>query len=208
MKKIVPFKKNITLDTNIAQIESISLEHTLEKVEENVVSGNFVISGTYKMNQTSINIDNFEYKLPVNISIDKKYKTEDIIIDIHDFYYEIINDKILQINIEVLIDNLEEKEVEEEIVLENNLENVEMKQNKIERREQVEENKNEEVNSIFNTIDDNDNYVVYKIHIVTENDTIESIIEEYNTTRENIEQYNDLSNVQIGDKIIIANDDK
>lgn len=208
MKKIVPFKKNITLDTNIAQIESISLEHTLEKVEENVVSGNFVISGTYKMNQTSINIDNFEYKLPVNISIDKKYKTEDIIIDIHDFYYEIINDKILQINIEVLIDNLEEKEVEEEIVLENNLENVEMKQNKTERRENVEENKNEEVNSIFNTIDDNDNYVVYKIHIVTENDTIESIIEEYNTTRENIEQYNDLSNVQIGDKIIIANDDK
>ena len=34
MKKIIPFKKEITLETNIAGINSISLEHTLEKKEE------------------------------------------------------------------------------------------------------------------------------------------------------------------------------
>ena len=87
MKKIVPFKKDITLDTNVAEINSISLEHTLEKQENNIVSGSFIVSGTYKMNQTSVNVDSFEYKLPVNITIDKKYNIDDVVVDINDFYY-------------------------------------------------------------------------------------------------------------------------
>lgn len=262
MKKIVPFKKDITLDTNIAGINSISLEHTLEKTEENVISGNFIISGTYKMTPSSINLDNFEYKLPVNITIDKKYNIDDVTVDINDFYYEVINDRILSINIEVVIDNLEEKSepledknLDEKEVLEMNIkdreslelakENIkttkeigeetkedikESKENvqKEDTREDVsekeasskEENKeiesvpaetndaevrdNEEVKSIFSGINDNDNYVVYKIHVVTENDTIENIIEEYQTDRESLEMYNDLANVKIGDKLIIA----
>ena len=60
------------------------------------------------------------------------------------------------------------------------------------------------IKSIFSGINDNDNYVVYKIHVVTENDTIEKIIEEYETNREALEAYNDLENVKIGDKLIIA----
>ena len=114
MKKIVPFKKDIEFDSNIAEISSISLEHTLKLKEENLVSGEFIISGTYKMTEASLSVDSFEYKLPFDISIDKKYDTKNIDVDINDFYYEVINNKILSISIEVVLDSLEEKLEKEE----------------------------------------------------------------------------------------------
>ena len=237
MKKIVPFKKDIPLNTTIAGINSISLEHNLEKTDDTVISGEFIISGTYKMTPSSINVDNFEYKLPVNITIDKKYVTNNIVIDINDFYYEVINDKILSINIEVVIDNLEERtepkvlksektvkenleeEINEDIDLAKNIdkeinvirgeENQNVaneplsKQNNMETLSKEDGDK-DEGKSIFDNLEDNDNYVVYKIHVVTENDTIESIIEEYQTNREVLDLYNDLADLKIGDKIIIA----
>ena len=39
MKKIIPFKKDIIFKTNLAEITSISLEHTL-KISEKIVNGN------------------------------------------------------------------------------------------------------------------------------------------------------------------------
>ena len=110
MKKIVPFKKDISFDNNIAEISSISLEHTLKLQEENIVSGEFIISGTYKMTEASLNVDPFEYKLPFDISVDKKYDTKNIDVDINDFYYEVTNNEILSVSIEVVLDGLEEKE--------------------------------------------------------------------------------------------------
>ena len=111
MKKIIPFKKDITFDSNINEIISISLEHNLSLKEENIIKGSFIISGTYKMTESSINVDSFNYDLPFEISIDKKYDTQNLILDINDFYYEVIDSKILAVNIEVLLDNLKEKEL-------------------------------------------------------------------------------------------------
>lgn len=197
MKKIIPFSKDIEFDTNVAEINSISLEHTLKLKEENLVSGEFIVSGTYKMTDTSLNTDNFEYKIPFDISIDKKYDTKDVDIDINDFYYEVINNKILSINIEVSIDGLKEKEekevVEEPEVLEETLEN-----DNLERKESEESAK-----SIFEDLDENERYSVYKVHVVTENDTIENILQKYEITKEELEAYNDLKDMQIGDKLII-----
>lgn len=217
MKKIVPFKKDIEFDSNIAEISSISLEHTLKLKEENLVSGEFIISGTYKMTEASVNVDSFEYKLPFDISIDKKYDTKNIDVDINDFYYEVINNELLSISIEVVLDGLEEKPEEEE--------EIRMTEEKIETlgdREEVEkeedtktvstvEENSEEVNreedntvkSIFEGLDKNERYAVYKVHIVTENDTTESIVSEYGVTRDDLEAYNDLSDLKIGDKLII-----
>ena len=217
MKKIVPFKKDIEFDSNIAEISSISLEHTLKLKEENLVSGEFIISGTYKMTEASVNVDSFEYKLPFDISIDKKYDTKNIDVDINDFYYEVINNEILSISIEVVLDGLEEKpEEEEEIRM------TEEKIETLEDREEVEkeqdtktvstvEENSEDVNreedntvkSIFEGLDENERYAVYKVHIVTENDTTESIVSEYGITRDDLEAYNDLSDLKIGDKLII-----
>lgn len=218
MKKIVPFKKDISFDNNIAEISSISLEHTLKLQEENIVSGEFIISGTYKMTEASLNVDSFEYKLPFDISVDKKYDTKNIDVDINDFYYEVTNNEILSVSIEVVLDGLEEKprEEKEENTLTDEIETLE-ETREVENQTQtvnaenneIEVNEETNVKSIFEDLDENEKYAVYKVHIVTENDTIESISSEYNVNREDLEAYNDLSELKIGDKLIIpSHEDK
>lgn len=187
MKKIVPFSKDILFDSNIAQVNSISLDHSLKLKENNLVSLEFVVSGSYKMTSASLTVDNFEYKLPFDISIDGKYNTDNIVIDINDFYYEVKDDKILSIDIEVSIDGLienerskEVKEENEKVILEDNLSK-----------------------SVFSNLDDGERYVTYKVHVVLENDTALSIAERYGVTRETLAEYNDLDNLTVFDKVII-----
>lgn len=69
------------------------------------------------------------------------------------------------------------------------------------------ENNNENID-IFNGINSDDGYVTYRVYRVIEGDTIDKIIEKYNTTKEELEKYNDLRDIKIGDKLIIPSNDK
>lgn len=192
MKKIVPFKKDIIFNTDISEIVSISLEHTLQS-ENNLVTGNFVVSGDYRISETSVNTEDFSYDLPFSINVDDKYILDNAIIDIDDFYYEITNNNVLNVNIDVLIDRLEEKELERPVIEE-----------RIEQLEVIEEPRCiEEETNIFDNIDSTDTYKSYTVYIVREGDTIESIMTKYNIEKELIIEYNDISELSIGDKIII-----
>ena len=212
MKKLIPFQKDLSFDTKLHEITSISLEHTLKLKEEYQISGEFIISGTYKLTEASINVDPFEYKLPFNISIDSKYNTKNIEVDINDFYYELINNEILSINIEVIIDGLEEKE--EIIMREHSVSKIEEDTREIEEVTNLTEEVSNESEtsdttstSIFDNLDENERYSVYKVHIVTENDTIDSILQKYQITKEQLEAYNDLNDIQIGSKLIIQSNE-
>ena len=112
MKKIIPLKKQLSFKTNVNEITSISLENSLHK-SNNEIEGELIINGTYKITDTSTKVDEFEFKIPTNIKIDEKYNCENITIDIEDFFYEIINNDILNVNIEVSIDNLTERKIME-----------------------------------------------------------------------------------------------
>ena len=219
MKKIIPFRKELSFDSKIYEISSISLEHTLKLKEDNQISGEFIISGTYKLTEASINVDPFEYILPFSISIDKKYDTKNIDVDINDFYYELSSNQILSVNIEVVIDGLEEKEetfvTKEKTVIPNEIEDdreeleteekIETKENiePVAKTEQIEEPRDESTKSIFENLDENERYSVYKVHVVTENDTVESILQNYQITKDRLEAYNDLNDLQVGSKLII-----
>ena len=217
MKKLIPFQKELSFDNKIHEISSISLEHTLKLNEGNQISGEFIVSGTYKLTEASINVDPFEYILPFSISIDKKYETKNINVDINDFYYELVNNQILSINIEVVIDNLEEKEeifvTKEKNVIPNEPEDIREETPNEENQEETEtvsktENENTETTkSIFENLDENERYAVYKVHVVTENDTVESILQKYQITKEELEAYNDLNDVQMGSKLIIKDNE-
>ena len=62
----------------------------------------------------------------------------------------------------------------------------------------------EKNNSLFfNFEDDDDQYGTFIVYIVRQNETINSIIEKYHTTLEEIEQYNDIKDIQNGTKLII-----
>lgn len=231
MKKIIPFKKEMLFNNNVHEITSISLEHDLKEKENNLVSGNFYISGEYKVSDTSTNTETFNFTLPCDINLDNKYILKNLKIDIDDFYYEVINSNILKINIDVLLDNLEEKEeikeeiveekrVEEETVeeieeekikltpvqeLKNDLERESDDKMEIEEKERcIEDEDISSVNSIFgNFSEQKESYKTYKVYIVREGDSIDTILQKYSVSREILEKYNNLNEINLGDKIII-----
>ncbi len=211
MEKIVPFKRDISFETKIAEIRSISLEHTYE-IQNNLISGTFIISGNYKLTDTSTNVDPFKFEIPFDISIDSRYELNKATVDINDFFYELINNEVLSVSITLIIDNLEEKEEREMEENQEEKQGVEeikpVSYENAEKDDETEEVKTvsispETVKSIFDNMDENEGYVVYKVHIVTENDTIESIMEKYDVTKEALEAYNDLNDLKIGDKLIV-----
>ncbi|MDD2518822.1 MAG: LysM peptidoglycan-binding domain-containing protein [Bacilli bacterium] len=232
MNKIIPFKKEIIFKTNLSEITSISLEHTLQVDKDNMVTGEFIISGDYKMVDTSVNVESFSFNIPFEVSIDERYIIDNVVVDIYDFYYEIINNNILSINIEVLIDQLEEKPLIEEPLIEetiteepkiNQIYDVEepvleveepyveaLREEKRETKEREEEtsmvsNRNEEItNSLFDNFDSSsETYTTYKIYIVREGDTLELLIQNYGISKEELGLYNNINEISVGDKLII-----
>ena len=108
MKKIIPFSKDLMFKTKINEITSIAIDNTL-KLDNNLVSGEFLINGTYKMIENGELEENFNYNIPVDITIDNKYDTSNCSISIDDFTYEIINEDNLRVNISVMLDDLDIK---------------------------------------------------------------------------------------------------
>lgn len=219
--------------TNLAEITSISLEHSLKKEDEHVIAGSFSLNGEYKITDTSTNTEVFSYDLPFDIHMDDHYILDHCTVDIDDFYYEIVNENALSVNIDVCVDKIEEKplienrEIEFEQVLmptepesiQEEISEVEETNQELERKEvrsvkeevkveevKVEEEKIEvsEGTTLFSSMDESsETYMTYRVYIVREGDSIENILSRYGTTREDLAAYNDLSEVKLGDKLII-----
>lgn len=276
MKKLVPFTKEIEFKTMISKVTSISLEHTLRVEKDNLISGYFILEGTYKMTQASQIDEEFSYKIPVDIELDEKYDTSNITLDIDDFTYEVIDEERMKLNITLCIDNIEEKEVvlpvedviedfdaleledknsgnreskndgvlddlfldtskkvplefdsKKEIVEEqseqnntdnttiNNDENIETSNELIyeDNTSNNDTNKpqmvNNNVSSIFSSFKDNiETYKTYSVYIMKEEDTIDVVLQKYGVTREELEEYNDMSDIKTGSKIIVPSSSK
>ena len=227
MKKIVSFKKELLFKTKVSEITSISLEHKILKKDDDLVSGEFLINGEYKMTEGSINREKYEFILPFDIALNSNYDIESVNVDIDNFYYEVINNESLRVNIELLIEALEKELVREEleeiipvdekvtfeeeltdernIVMENmKLDNIQEQINDIEQ----EDNTNIEINNtnintnIFN-VDSGETYSTYYVYVVKEEDTIDKILDKYSITKEELELYNDITNIKPFDKIVI-----
>ena len=105
-----------------------------------------------------------------------------------------------------------EFEKEKEIEIENKDELVKIEEeNEIKVSIKKEEDENdeerismEEEKTVMDTIKDSDDtFVTYHIHIVKENETIESISAMYSTNSSLINEYNNIESLSIGDKILI-----
>lgn len=243
MKQIIPFVKDISLDSKISEITSIALEHNLKMENNDSVVGFFTISGKYKMNEISINEEVFEKKINFDITLDDKYDASKVTIDVDDFYYEIINDEYLRVHIDVKVDNLVyyKKEIEsiteEEApslveIISDNKEEKENKRNENEVLKKDERNIKEDImiddannetlkiieekkdddkldiSEITNNITSGflgseEKYSTYKVHIIRESETIKTVMEKYNVSKEELEKYNNLDNVILGTKIIV-----
>ncbi|MGI6325261.1 MAG: LysM peptidoglycan-binding domain-containing protein [Bacilli bacterium] len=224
MKQIIPFKKELTFKSMVSEIVSISLEHTLELTEDLIISGEFIVGGQYKESAINPNLENFNYQIPFEIAIDDKYDVRDVKIDIDDFYYELIDNNVLKVSIDVAVDGLVEKEIvdtyEEDGEEETTDKIIDYGADEDEREKGVDmmgepigtivepkitsEVIKEKVKSLFDSFDDSsETFSTYLVYIVKENDTLESILLKYNKTKEELAEYNDLEDLKIGTKLII-----
>ena len=210
MNCIIPFTKDVKFKSNIAEILSVSLEHDYTANETEVL-GNFTISGEYKTHEVSVNKEHFEYVLPFSVNMTNKIDTNSVNFEVQDFTYEVIDNDTLRVNIEYSINADEIKEEEplfkqvEEPTLDNLLDEIdreveEPKEEINEERDISEEAKDTILDSINST---EDGFVTYHIHEMKETDTVESICLKYNTSDAMLGEYNDLSTLTLGDKIII-----
>lgn len=233
MKQIISFRREIPFSTKIGEITSISLEHTLKMIENDHIMGEFIVSGDYKITDISINKEPFSYNLPFDITLDTKYNIEKAKVEIDDFYYEILNDRILCVNIDILIDSIElqnvlniEKESDnmpEPIENNDNVDSSTEEREVIDLFKQIEEPAvdiaieddakpefkpslaaDEKIKSLFDSFDDStETFTTYHVHIVRETDTIDTIVEKYHTTKDELAAYNKIDELKLGDKIVI-----
>jgi len=210
MKKIIPFKKDLTLNNKVYEIASISLEHEITSKKEDVISGEFNITGSYKLSQTNPIKENFEFTLPFDIALDSRYDTENMVVDIDDFYYE-INENILKVNIDLYLDGniIEdrciEEETEEEIIIppmakEKNYEKLD---EELKEEYKAEPIPLKEATTNLINFDETENFATYHVYMVKEEDTLDSILNKYEISKEDLQAYNNISDVKVGDKLII-----
>ena len=176
MKKIIPFKKEIKFKTNINEIVSIALDKDL-KIDKDKLYGSFKLYGEYNDFEDN---KSFSIDIPYENYLDDDLNLTNATIDVEDFYYEIREDRDLIVNIEIKVDNIESIPL-------------------IEREEDVNE---PFVESDYTS----NNYMTYRVYIVRENDTIDTICEKYEIGKEELSKYNVLNNINIGDKLIIPNE--
>lgn len=231
MKKTLTFEKDLTFDSRLGNINTISLEDDLKFIDSSNITGNFYVSGKYKMTEASTILEDFSYSIPIEISLMEEYdlNTTDIIIE--NFTYEIIDNSILRCKINLLVEGVEkieiateeEKEEEESRECDDDIvpddlkelpvkktdnkrtEIVDEKTEVIEEKEEKNETKNAiKVNSLFaNLNDENDTFTTYSIYIMRENDSIEKVMDKYEVSKEELQNYNDLAKVELNSKIII-----
>lgn len=224
MKQIVPFKKDLLFKTKVSEITSISLEREIDTSEAGIITGVFHITGDYKMNEGSINRDDFSFDLPFDITLDPRYDMSSVKADIEDFYYDIINNDTLKVNIDLFIEAeyLEEEPVMEEQVVEEPVREEVTQEVREEREEEemdtidikkddvkdvvsdeVREDDNITASDLFSNLDDTETYTTYYVYIVKEEDTIDKILVKYGISKDELESYNDITNIKPGDKVII-----
>lgn len=206
MNETIPFKKDILFKTKISNITDISLEHDY-KILDDLVEGDFILEGTYKITEASVINEDFFYKILFSIAITDRYKKETLNLSIKDFSYEIKNNDTLVINVELIL-NCEQKDEEEQIieeVLKEEVEDINQEEDIREIPKELidDEIKDIEINSIIDSVKEKNDFVTYKIYLAKENDNLETISIKYNVKIEELKKYNNASEINIGDKIII-----
>lgn len=222
MKKIINYEKDILFKTNIGEICSISLEHDFT-VDDGVLRGEFLITGDYKPNELSVNTEPFDFHLPLEYELEPTVDISTLSYDIDNFEYTTKDDTLsVYIDFGVRYEEkeivptipdvgIEEAELNAPLVEESLLrtESIEEQEPVIEKMEEQEGQEDREIlnesetAAILETSEKEDEYITYHVHIVRENDTLESIAQEYGTTIEVIKEYNQCEKLEVKSKLII-----
>ena len=104
MKENKCIEKELLFKNNIKEITSISLDSEY-KIDKKNITGNFLISGDYKIHEVSINREKFNYKIPFKHELENDIEDESVKLEITNFEYDYKKDElIVKIEYELLGD--------------------------------------------------------------------------------------------------------
>lgn len=149
MKKTVSLNKDLEFNTMIGEIVEIDLEDNLNFTSSNSIEGNFIVSGKYKITKPSTLAEDFSFNLPVDISLTENLDEKSRDVKIVDFKYQVEDDNILKVDIELEISGVETIDVEtEEIEIDRECDGDDISQKEIEipmkEEKEIEELKQED----------------------------------------------------------------
>ncbi len=210
------------------KMNSISIN---EELFEEMVNFDITLDDKYDASKIEIDIDNFYYEI-----VNEEYLRVHIDVLLDNLVYtkkEEKNEVKIERAKEIQIDNnIEERCIEDELpnyleklskkdtkqieeinkVVDNayKKEDYIIKQDNIKIPEEKKQEKTDILSSEFssNFLVTEEKYVTYKVHIIRENETIETIKELYGVTKDELEKYNTLENIIQGSKIIVPLDNE
>ena len=232
MKENINITYDKKMAKNISEVTSISLENEYDIYKEKII-GNFIIEGSYKTHGLSLNQENISFNVPFEYNIKENVNKESLKVEVSDFTYtinadvltvDISADIIYELEKEKEFDDIEEfdrfiKEHEVELI---NIDQPQLIPEVIKTTEKppidtiepepeliIEAPKETiiepvEKNIILENVNEKEEtYITYHVYICNENDTLETIAQQYKIDINLIKEYN--SNIEItnGTKIII-----
>ena len=224
MNQKIEFKKDCMLKTYVSSITDISLTHDY-KILDDTIEGYFDVTGSYKVTMSSVETESFMFTIPFTIALSSLIDRDTIDLKLSDFNYSVEKDVLhlkmfldmdyqeieikedIEDNEEIdnMINDLMDKESTTNIKSPSEFHNEVMLDNVIDSKEEVstkEKVSEENFNTIFNEVKES-NFSKYKVYIMRSEDTLESILVKYNVTMDEIKEYNDIDNINIGSKIVI-----
>lgn len=224
MNQKIEFKKDCMLKTYVSSITDISLTHDY-KILDDTIEGYFDVTGSYKVTMSSVETESFMFTIPFTIALSSLIDKDTIDLKLSDFNYSVEKDVLhlkmfldmdyqeIEIKedtedneeIDNMINDLIDKDSTTDIKSPSEFHNEVMLDNVLDSKEEVSSKENvseKNFNTIFNEVKES-NFSKYKVYIMRSEDTLESILVKYNVTMDEIKEYNDIDNINIGSKIVI-----
>ena len=215
---------SISLDKKIKEISDgiisgvfeLYLEYKESDISVNILKYNSTIpfdidiDDKYDLKNVKVDIDDFYYDIDDNevilhidvlidnlelieekIEIEKPILREEVKIEVDDISY----DEEIDDDFEEIIEELNEERNDSQIQIEDLFKELD---------ENIVDMKVDEKMPIFQTFDPkNETFVTYNVHIVRDEDNIDTICLKYGVTKEELSYYNDINMIKLGDKLIV-----
>lgn len=211
MNCIIPFESKVKFDGTVKEICSVSLEHDITKNEHEIL-GNFYVSGTYKEHELSVNTTDFNFVIPFSVDLTNRIELDTLEFSIDNFTYNLEdNEMTVLIDYIVTADDVREDVITEEIdidpvdlIEEDKSVVTEVIKDVKKEMEQVVSDEREEISEeVVSTLETENDYMTYHIHIVKTEDTLDSIALLYKVSKDEIEKLNENMSMTINEKLIV-----
>lgn len=232
MNEVYTLDRDFLFKSKIFEITSISVEQNF-KVDGSSIYGDFIVSGSYRLHEISINKEDFSFKVPFKHDLPSNINLDTVKLDISDFSYNFNNLDELSVHIEYIVtaeegvkvfeseekldDFLNEQKKQDVDIVDLRSEPVDLPNEIImpiakdekETSTTSTENKQDKIdeNMIINSINGEDEYVLYHVHTVGIGDSIESITKKYNISVNTLKEYNTFDTLELNMKLIIPNEE-